>query len=181
MPRWHRWREGQPVLTWAVGQCTNYNSTEGRSHFRPACLPTIFSYRFSQNLLKILWKNAEISGNTLSSGNYHSSLSGMCARHQTGVWSVPSCPSPEEKRSKPWMKNTYRAFPALKINGLFDVHYKNENLLWKICLLYSIRPIDTGCKLLWIFFWNVVSSSRNLHINEWKFATSFSCKNDWWK
>ena len=25
-------------------------------HFRPACLPTILSYRFSQNLLKISWK-----------------------------------------------------------------------------------------------------------------------------
>ena len=29
---------------------------------------------------------------SLTSGNYHPSLSGMCARHQTGVWRVPSCP-----------------------------------------------------------------------------------------
>ena len=162
---------------------TDYDSTGRGGHFLD-CLPAYYVFLLILKNCKITSKFLErmdISGNTLTSGNYHSSLSGMCARHQTGVWSVPSCPSPEEKRSKPWMKNTYRALPALKINGLFDVHYKNENLLWKICLLYSIRPIDTGCKLLWIFFWNVVSSSRNLHINEWKFATSFSCKNDWWK
>ena len=31
----------------------NYDSTGGRGHSRPACLPTIFSYCFSQDLLKI--------------------------------------------------------------------------------------------------------------------------------
>ena len=42
----------------------------GGGHFRPACLPTIFSYRYSQNLLRVSLKHAEISGNTLSSGNH---------------------------------------------------------------------------------------------------------------
>ena len=73
---------------------------------------------------------------SLTSGNYHSSLSGMCARHQTGVWRVPSCPLLEEKLPKPWIKNTYRALPALKTDDL-NMYYKNENLLWKICLFYT--------------------------------------------
>ena len=115
---------------------TNHDSTEGRDHFRLACLPTLSSYRFSQNLIKISWTNAKSSGNTLSSGNYHSSLSGMCARHQTGVWRVPSCPLLEEKLSKPWMKNIFRAVPVLNTDFL-NMYYKNENLLWKTCLFYT--------------------------------------------
>ena len=41
-----------------------------------------------------------------------------------------------ETLSKPWMKNIYRALPALKTDDL-NIYYKNENLLWKICLFYT--------------------------------------------
>ena len=42
----------------------------------------------------------------------------------------------KETLSKPWMKNIYRALPALKTDDL-NIYYKNENLLGKICLFYT--------------------------------------------
>ena len=42
-----------------------------------------------------------------------------------------------ETLSKPWMKNIYRALPALKTDDL-NIYYKNENLLWKnLPVLYA--------------------------------------------
>ena len=39
-------------------KCTNDGSTGVRGHFRPACLPDIFSYRFSQDFFEKFVKNS---------------------------------------------------------------------------------------------------------------------------
>ena len=61
-------------------------STRRRGESFSACLPANPSFLpISQNYLIFSWKYVEIYENTLTSGNYHSSLSGKCAKQLTGV------------------------------------------------------------------------------------------------
>ena len=108
------------------GRRTRLAGGEGSFSRRPTNPPVSFQrYQLLHVVLRCTWIFLEFLQNTLTSGNDHSSLSGMCARHQTGVWRVPSCPLLEENLSKPCMKNICRAMPVLNTD-LLNMYYKKK-------------------------------------------------------
>jgi len=68
----------------------------------------------------------------------------MCARHQTGVWKVPSCPLLEEKRS-----GNYLGFPTIpakfgeiSVEKIFDLAEGSANFAKN----QTICPKSEWCK-----------------------------------
>ena len=91
------------------------------SHFS-ACLPANpFFLPSLQNYL-FFWKDVEIYGNTLTSGNYHSSLNGKCAKQLPAI----ICDSLQLRQNSPRISAKNMRFESgfrLKARGLIYFFY----------------------------------------------------------
>ena len=94
--------------------------------------------------------NVEISGNTLSSGNYHSSLSEKCAKQQSGVCDVYFYyyfSLTEKKRKRQKLPATIWDFP----------HFGKAN--YPEGIGYEVSVTATGVDF---FFFNGISAATNV-------------------